>query len=177
MKQLLLTSMLLMLLVAGCSNDSNENSNTSDNKQNKTTQSEQDQQSNESNDQDSQEESAKTQDTDDENTYAFSNKNEELTIVEKNLHEFKFEYMVEDVKNLNVKQEQISIKTPEAMDDYMEEKEITSVSHNNENLIVKGYITFDAEDLNKLEVIDNLEPFIDGLRVEQADRTLNFNRQ
>ena len=169
--------MLVMLLVAGCSNDSNESSNTSDNNQDKSTQSEQDQQTNESNEKDTQDEGTSSQDKEDENTYAFSNKDEQLTILEKNLHEFTFEYTVEDVKDLNVKQQQISIKTPDAMDEYLEEKEVTSVSHNNENLIVKGFITFDAEDLNKLEVIDDLEPFIDGLKVEQDNRTLNFNRQ
>lgn len=50
--------------------------------------------------------------------------------------------------------------------------EIKEIRFNEENIIVKGYVIFDTEDMSKRE-IEEKEPFIDGIKV----RTENENQE
>ncbi|MFC0524393.1 hypothetical protein ACFFGV_12535 [Pontibacillus salicampi] len=171
MKQLLMTSFLLILIAAGCSNansESNENKEQQETEQEQTTSSSEQPEVNESH------EANETKK--DENTYKIADKVEQLKSKDEQStkHEFTFEYTLSDEEQLQLSKEQISINTAEGLAELLDTEQITSVEQKDGNWVVKGSISFEAQDMNQLEVISNFQPFVTGLEVQQNGEKLTF---
>jgi len=65
---------------------------------------------------------------------------------------------------MEVKEESIEIVLTDWIKQNQIEDKITEITFDTENIIIKGYVTFNTKGINKKEIVNN-QPFTDGVKV------------
>lgn len=87
-----------------------------------------------------------------------------------------YDITISNKKKMKFKKESIEMVLTDWIKQNQMDNKITKITFDNENIIIKGYVSFDATGLTKEDIVKN-EPFIDGVNIVTDDGEKIFLKQ